>query len=116
MYSDQELENISRSCLLICAFLAFAKSRARSAGARGELRFFSEGRDRFLLDVLHERHLPELAAFLHRRLVEEAALRLSARFRLEYGPGRSGFWTGLAADFEREFNSGRVTLSEISWE
>ncbi len=116
MYTDKELEKISRSCLLVCALLDFAKGRARAAGARAELKFLGEGRDRFVLEFLHERHLQDLKHFRHQRVIWQAANCLSGKFSLEYGPAQAGFWTGLAKDFELEYNSGRLDLLEINWE
>lgn len=116
MYSTKELDNISCSCLLACALLDFAKDRARSARAKNELRFFGAGRDRFVLDFLHERHLSELKNFRLRRIIREAVSVLFAEFSLKYQAAHSGFWTALAADFEREYISGRVNLFEINWE
>ena len=116
MYTDKELEKISRSCLLVCALLDFAKARARAAGAKAELKFFGEGRDRFVLEFLHERHLQDLKHFRHPRIIWAAVNCLSAKFSHEYGPEKAGFWASLVEDFEREYTSGRLDLLEISWE
>lgn len=116
MYTDKELEKISRSCLLVCALLDFAKARARAAGAKDELKFFGEGRDRFVLEFLHERHMQELKHFQHPRIIRAAVNCLSGKFSHEYGQGQAGFWAGLAKDFEEEYSSGRLDLLEISWD
>jgi hypothetical protein len=116
MYTYKELEKISRSCLLVCALLDFAKARARAAGALDELKFLGEGRDRFLLDFLHARHIQDLEHFRHQRIIEEAVLCLADKFSHEYGQGQAGFWTGLGADFGLEYSSGRLDLLEVNWE
>lgn len=116
MNSDKELDNISCACLLAVALADYAKKRARAGRARKELKFFAEGRERFLLDTLHARHLPDLKAFRARRIVNAAAAILAARFRLEYKVPGKRFWTGLAAEFIGEYKCGRVFLFEIDWE
>jgi len=116
MYTDKELEKISRSCLLVCALLDFAKARARAAGARDELKFFGEGRDRFVLEFLHAKHMQELKHFRHPRIIWAAVSCLCAKFTHEYGPARAAFWGSLVEDFEREYTSGRLDLLEISWD
>ncbi|OGR62534.1 MAG: hypothetical protein A2X30_07810 [Elusimicrobia bacterium GWB2_63_16] len=116
MNSDKELENVSCGCLLAAALADYAKKRARAAGARKELKFFSEGRERFLLDTLHARHLEDMKKFRARRIVNAAAAILAARFRLENKVAGKRFWTGLAAEFISEYKCGRVFLFEIDWE
>jgi hypothetical protein len=116
MNSDKELDNISCACLLALALTDYAKKRARERGALKELRFFAEGRERFLLDTLHERHLDDLKKFRPRRIVNAAAAILAARFRLENRAPGKRFWTGLAAEFIGEYKRGRVFLFEIDWE
>lgn len=115
-YTDEQLDNISCGCLLACAFLDFAKARARAAGARRALRFLSEGRDRFLLDALHAGHMAELKNFRPRRLLRASAAILAARFRTEHGGAAGKYWAGLEAEFVREYARGRVYLFEIDWE
>lgn len=116
MNSEKELENISCGCLLAVALTDYAKKRARARGALKELRFFAEGRERFLLDTLHARHLGDLKAFRARRIVNAAAAILAARFRLENKVPGKRFWTGLADEFIGEYKCGRVFLFEIDWE
>jgi|GEM_PF-3054462 len=116
MNSDKELDNISCACLLALALADYAKKRARAGRALAELRFFAEGRERFLLDSLHARHLGDLKAFRARRIVNAAAAILSDRFRLENKAAGERFWTGLAEEFISEYKCGRVFLFEIDWE
>lgn len=116
LYTDEQLENISCGCLLACAFVDFAKARARAAGAARVLRFLSEGRDRFLLDALHAGHMAELKNFRHRSLLRASAAILAARFRTEHGSADGKYWAGLESEFVREYARGRVNLFEIDWE
>ncbi len=116
MNSDKELDNISCACLLALALTDYAKKRARASGAREELRFFAEGRERFLLDALHARHLDDLKKFRARRIVNAAAAILADRFRLENKTPGERFWTGLAEEFIGEYKCGRIFLFEIDWE
>ena len=116
MYTDKQLENIARGCLLVMALLDFAKERARAGGAAAELRFLGGGRDRYVLDLLHARQLPALKNFRRRVLAAETLRALAGEFACE-GPGaKRGFWAGVGRAFEREYAAGRVNLFYIAWE